>query len=405
MAPEHPHARREERNKNNGTCRCRRSLGASDGGSKRNTMKRIILSGGGTGGHIYPAVAVAEALRRRFGEEVELLFVGAEGKMEMEKVPALGYRIVGLPIAGLQRRLEWRNLLVPFKVLRSIRQARNVIRSFGADVVVGFGGYASAPVLWAAQRMGVPTVIQEQNSYAGVTNKILARGACRICTAYEGMERFFPREKIVLTGNPLRGRFSKSGTPRAEALDYFGFTPGRKVVLVVGGSLGTRSLNEMMKTWLLSLGGGEAPVQVIWQTGKYYEREMQAFLAAHPVRGIWQGAFIERMDYAYAAADLVISRSGACTVSELCLVAKPVLFVPSPNVAEDHQTKNARALADKGAALLVPDAVCRTEAMPRALELLADEEALRRMSRNIEALARPDAAERIVDEIVRVMKR
>ena len=405
MAPEHPHARREERNKNNGTCRCRRSLGASDGGSKRNTMKRIILSGGGTGGHIYPAVAVAEALRRRFGEEVELLFVGAEGKIEMEKVPALGYRIVGLPIAGLQRRLEWRNLLVPFKVLRSIRQARNVIRSFGADVVVGFGGYASAPVLWAAQRMGVPTVIQEQNSYAGVTNKILARGACRICTAYEGMERFFPKEKIVLTGNPLRGRFSKSGTPRAEALDYFGFTPGRKVVLVVGGSLGTRSLNEMMKTWLLSLGGGEAPVQVIWQTGKYYEREMQAFLAAHPVRGIWQGAFIERMDYAYAAADLVISRSGACTVSELCLVAKPVLFVPSPNVAEDHQTKNARALADKGAALLVPDAVCRTEAMPRALELLADEEALRRMSRNIEALARPDAAERIVDEIVRVMKR
>ena len=405
MAPEHPHARREERNKNNGTCRGRRSLGASDGGSKRNTMKRIILSGGGTGGHIYPAVAVAEALRRRFGEEVELLFVGAEGKMEMEKVPALGYRIVGLPIAGLQRRLEWRNLLVPFKVLRSIRQARNVIRSFGADVVVGFGGYASAPVLWAAQRMGVPTVIQEQNSYAGVTNKILARGACRICTAYEGMERFFPKEKIILTGNPLRGRFSKSGTPRAEALDYFGFTPGRKVVLVVGGSLGTRSLNEMMKTWLLSLGGGEAPVQVIWQTGKYYEREMQAFLAAHPVRGIWQGAFIERMDYAYAAADLVISRSGACTVSELCLVAKPVLFVPSPNVAEDHQTKNARALADKGAALLVPDAVCRTEAMPRALELLADEEALRRMSRNIEALARPDAAERIVDEIVRVMKR
>ena len=405
MAPAHPHARREERNKNNGTCRCRRSLGASDGGSKRNTMKRIILSGGGTGGHIYPAVAVAEALRRRFGEEVELLFVGAEGKMEMEKVPALGYRIVGLPIAGLQRRLEWHNLLVPFKVLRSIRQARNVIRSFGADVVVGFGGYASAPVLWAAQRMGVPTVIQEQNSYAGVTNKILARGACRICTAYEGMERFFPKEKIVLTGNPLRGRFSKSGTPRAEALDYFGFTPGRKVVLVVGGSLGTRSLNEMMKTWLLSLGGGEAPVQVIWQTGKYYEREMQAFLAAHPVRGIWQGAFIERMDYAYAAADLVISRSGACTVSELCLVAKPVLFVPSPNVAEDHQTKNARALADKGAALLVPDAVCRTEAMPRALELLADEEALRRMSRNIEALARPDAAERIVDEIVRVMKR
>ena len=251
--------------------------------------------------------------------------------------------------------------------------------------------------------MGVPTLIQEQNSYAGVTNKILARRAGRICVAYEGMERFFPADRIVMTGNPLRGRFSKRGADPKEALACFGFEPDLPVVLVVGGSLGTRSLNEMMKSWILSLGGADAPVQVIWQTGKYYEREMQAFLAAHPTRRVWQGAFIDRMDYAYAAADLVVSRSGAGTVSELCLVAKPVLFVPSPNVAEDHQTKNARALEAEGAAVVVPDAECRTTAMRRALELLADREALRRMSGNLERLARPDAAERIVDEIEKLI--
>lgn len=364
---------------------------------------RIILSGGGTGGHIYPAVAVAEALRRRFGEDIDLLFVGAEGKMEMEKVPALGYRIVGLPIAGLQRRLEWRNLLVPFKVLRSIRQARHTIRDFGADAVVGFGGYASAPVLWAAQRLGVPTVIQEQNSYAGLTNKILAKRAKRICTAYEGMDRFFPAEKIVLTGNPLRGRFLKEGADKTEALRYYGFTSDLPVILVVGGSLGTRSLNEMMKAWLLRT-GGTAPVQVIWQTGKYYEREMQTFLTEHPAVHVWQGAFIERMDLAYAAADVVVSRSGAGTVSELCLVAKPVVFVPSPNVAEDHQTMNARALEEKGAARLVPDCDCRMRAMEEALALAADGQALEAMSRNLEALARPDATERIVDEIMHALQ-
>ena len=347
-------------------------------------MKKIILSGGGTGGHIYPAVAVAEALKRRFGGDVELLFVGAEGKMEMEKVPALGYRIVGLPIAGLQRRMDWHNLAVPLKVLRSIRMAKKTIRDFGADAVVGFGGYASAPVLWAAQRLGVPTVIQEQNSYAGLTNKILARRAQRICVAYEGMDRFFAPGKITMTGNPRRGRFSKEGADRGEALAYYGFRAELPVVLVVGGSLGTRSLNEMMKAWVLRQGGASP--------------------AAHPTGNIWQGAFIDRMDYAYAAADLVVSRSGAGTVSELCLVARPVLFVPSPNVAEDHQTKNARALEAKGAAVVVPDAEARTRAMARAMELLADGEALRRMSENLEKLARPDAAERIVDEIEKVMK-
>ena len=366
-------------------------------------MKRIILSGGGTGGHIYPAVAVAEALKRRLGDEVELLFVGAEGKMEMEKVPALGYHIVGLPIAGLQRRLEWRNLLVPFKVLKSLRKARRTIRDFKADAVVGFGGYASAPILWTAQRMGVKTLIQEQNSYAGLTNKVLAKRAGKICTAYEGMERFFPAERIRLTGNPLRGRFSKEGASRSEALAHFGLSEDKKTILVVGGSLGTRTLNEMMKQWIASL-EGEPQVQVIWQTGKYYEREMQAFLAEHPTVGIWQGAFIDRMDYAYAAADLVISRSGAGTVSELCLVAKPVLFVPSPNVAEDHQTANARALVKEGAAVMVADKVCCEGAMAEAMRLMQDEEALRRMSENLERLARPNAAEDIVDEILKLLE-
>ncbi len=364
--------------------------------------KKIIVSGGGTGGHIYPAVAVAEALRRRLGDDADILFVGAEGKMEMEKVPALGYPIVGLPVAGLQRRLDPKNLALPFKVVRSIRKARRTIRDFGADIVVGFGGYASAPVLWAAQRMGVPTLIQEQNSYAGLTNKILAKGARRICVAYEGMERFFPADKIVRTGNPLRGSFSKSGADRAEALGYYGFTGSLPVVLVVGGSLGTRTLNETMKEWIVRH-EGEAPVQVIWQTGKYYEREMREFLAAHPTKNIWQGAFIDRMDYAYAAADVVIARSGACTVSELCLVAKPTIFVPSPNVAEDHQTKNALALVSEGAALLVPDACAVGRAMDEAVAVLSDKERLGALSAAIERLATPAAAESVADEIMKII--
>lgn len=366
-----------------------------------NMKKRVILSGGGTGGHIYPAVAVAEALRRKWGGDVELLFVGAEGKMEMEKVPALGYRIVGLPIAGLQRRLDPKNLLVPFKVVRSVAAARGIIRDFSADVVAGFGGYASAPVLWAAQRMGVPTVIQEQNSYAGVTNKILARRACRICVAYDGMERFFPADRIVKTGNPLRGNFSRAAAKRPEALEYYGLRADLPVVMVVGGSLGTRSLNEMMKSWIATL-GDEAPVQVLWQTGKYYEAEMRAFLAEHPVRNIWQGAFIDRMDYAYEVADVVVSRSGACTVSELCLVGKPVIFVPSPNVAEDHQTRNAEALVARDAAVMVRDAEAVRCGMERALELLSDSGRLKALAGNIAALGVPDAAERVVRQIEKV---
>lgn len=367
---------------------------------------KVILSGGGTGGHIYPAVAVAEALKRRLGDGVELLFVGAEGKMEMEKVPALGYRIEGLPVVGLQRRLTLRNLQVPFKVAESLRKARRVIREFGADVVVGFGGYASAPVLWSAQRMGIPTLIQEQNSYAGVTNRILASRAKRICVAYEGMERFFPKDRIVMTGNPLRGRLLEQHDPavlKAEGLTYFGLKADKPIVLVVGGSLGTRTLNNMMKANVDRI-TSEGKVQVIWQTGKFYEREMTEFMQSRSSEGIWRGAFIDRMDLAYAVADVVVGRSGAGTVSELCLVGKPAIFVPSPNVAEDHQTKNAMALVRKDAALLVPDSQAVTALFPVVDQLLADPVRMQRMAANIKALGIADSADRIVDELLAVVQ-
>ena len=367
---------------------------------------KVILSGGGTGGHIYPAVAVAEALKRRLGDGVELLFVGAEGKMEMEKVPALGYRIEGLPVVGLQRRLTLRNLQVPFKVAESLRKARRVILEFGADVVVGFGGYASAPVLWNAQRMGIPTLIQEQNSYAGVTNKILASRAKRICVAYEGMERFFPKDRIVMTGNPLRGRLLEQHDPavlKAEGLTYFGLKADKPIVLVVGGSLGTRTLNNMMKANVDRI-TSEGKVQVIWQTGKFYEREMTEFMQSRSSEGIWRGAFIDRMDLAYAVADVVVGRSGAGTVSELCLVGKPAIFVPSPNVAEDHQTKNAMALVRKDAALLVPDSEAVTALFPVVDQLLADPARMQRMAANIKALGIADSADRIVDELLAVVQ-
>ena len=372
--------------------------------NKIERIMRVILSGGGTGGHIYPAVSVAEALKRKYGSRVEILFVGAEGKMEMEKIPALGYEIKGLPVAGLQRKLTLKNLLLPFKVAKSLCRAKRIIREFKADVVVGFGGYASAPVLWSAQRMGVPTIIQEQNSYAGLTNKLLSKRAESICVAYDSMEKFFPKERSVMTGNPLRGRFVADAGNRAEALSFYGLNESMPVVLVVGGSLGTRTLNEMMKAWIVTL-NGEAPVQVIWQTGKFYEREMQEFLKEHPTKNIWQGAFIERMDYAYAAADVVISRSGACTVSELCLVAKPTIFVPSPNVAEDHQTKNAMALVEKGAAEMVRDSEAVQRGMAEAVALAGDAERLERLSANIASLAISDAADRVVSEVEKVLNK
>lgn len=369
-----------------------------------NRKLKIILSGGGTGGHIYPAVAVAEALKQKLGDNVEILFVGAQGKMEMEKIPALGYKIIGLPVAGLQRKLTLRNLAVPFKVLRSIGMARKVLRDFKADAAAGFGGYASSPVLWCAQRMEIPTLIQEQNSYAGATNKMLSSRAKRICVAYEGMERFFPKEKIVLTGNPLRGRFSQNAELRGEALKYFGFEENKPVVLVVGGSLGTRTLNNMMKANVDRI-VAENRLQVIWQTGKYYEREMSEFMQGRADRGIWRGAFIDRMDLAYAAADIVVARAGACTVSELCLIGKSTIFVPSPNVSEDHQTKNAMALVKKQAACIVPDKEAVERVFPEIDHLLAQPETMERMRQNMLHLGISDSASRVAEELINIIKK
>lgn len=369
---------------------------------------RIIVSGGGTGGHIYPAVAVSEALQRRLGERVEILFVGAEGKMEMEKVPALGYSIKGLPVAGLQRRMTAKNLLVPFKVVGSVMKAKKIIKDFRADIVVGFGGYASAPVLWAAQSLHVPTVIQEQNSYAGVTNKILSKRAKRICVAYEGTEKFFPKDKIVMTGNPLRGSFAQCGSDgstvvdmKAEGAKYFGLNADKPIVLIVGGSLGTRTLNNVMKENIDKI-VAEGKFQIIWQNGKFYDKEMSDFMAARKSGGVWRGAFIDRMDLAYAAADVVVSRAGAGTVSELSLVGKPAIFVPSPNVAEDHQTKNAMALVNHDAVLMITDAAARTDLIPAIEALIKDKEKQEKLSANILAMGIEDSADRIVDEILKV---
>ena len=363
-------------------------------------MKRIILSGGGTGGHIYPAVAVAEALKRAWGDEVELLFVGAEGRMEMEKVPALGYRIEGLPVAGLQRALTKsnikNNLLVPFKVVASVRRAKRLIREFKADAVVGFGGYASAPILWAAQRLGVPTLIQEQNSYAGLTNKILSKRAQRICVAYDNMQRFFPAEKITMTGNPLRGNFSDIEFKNKAAYEYFGLSADKPVVLITGGSLGTRTLNSAVMSHLERL-VNEQKFQIIWQTGKFYEKQIDQALEGRELRGIWRGAFIERMDYAYSIADVVVARAGACTVSELSLVGKAVIFVPSPNVAEDHQTKNAQALSSRDAALLIADRDAVAQVIPTVEELLNKPERIRELEVNIKQMGISDSAARIVN--------
>ena len=363
---------------------------------------RIIISGGGTGGHIFPAISIANTFRKRF-PEAEILFVGADDRMEMEKVPAAGYRIVGLPVSGFDRAHLANNIRVAGRLLKSLKLAKKTIREFKPDIAVGVGGYASGPTLWMAASLGIPTLIQEQNSYAGVTNKLLAKKAGKICVAYEGMEKFFPADRIVVTGNPVRQDLEEASDKREEALKFFGLSPDKKTILVVGGSLGARTINRSIQGDLDKLFASDVDVQVIWQTGRYYHEEALKHLKAYRGMPIWCSDFITRMDYAYAAADLVISRSGAGTVSELCLVAKPVVFVPSPNVAEDHQTKNARALERRGAAVVIPDAECRTRAMPRALELLADREALAEMSRRLEALARPDAAERIVDEIVRAM--
>ena len=369
---------------------------------------RIIISGGGTGGHIFPAVSIAGKLRE-LNPDNEILFVGAEGKMEMEKVPAAGFKIVGLPIIGLQRQLSLKNLIgaikVPFKVLESVRKAKRIIREFKPDVAIGVGGYASAPLLWAATSMGIPALIQEQNSFAGLTNKLLGKRVKKICVAYEGMERFFPADRIILTGNPIREAVSFPPTPemKKEAMTFYGLNPDLKHIFIVGGSLGSGTLNRSMRQWISHGCQGGEGVEIIWQCGKYYKAGVDTFMAEREASGmdvsrIHHYDFIARMDLAYAAADLVISRSGASTVSELCAVGKPVIFVPSPNVAEDHQTHNAMALVRKDAAEIVKDADAPEALLPKALELLSDPEKLATMAKNISALALTDAARTIADE-------
>lgn len=361
---------------------------------------RVIISGGGTGGHIFPAVAIANELRRR-QPDAEILFVGANGRMEMTRVPEAGYKIVGLDISGLQRRLTPENLLFPIKVMRAVRKAGKLIEEFRPDVVVGVGGYASAPVLLAATSRGIPALVQEQNSYAGLVNKLLAKRVQRICVAYEGMEKFFPAEKLVLTGNPVRTEIASG--QREEALRFFGLSPDKPVLLVIGGSLGARTLNHATAAALSRL--REAGVQLLWQTGKLYFPEAEKQAASFASDNLKALEFVRRMDLAYAAADVVISRAGALSVSELCLTGKPSILVPSPNVAEDHQTKNALALVTRQAAVLVTDAEAGTRLYDEALGLLQDASRQQQLATNIRALAHPDATTTIVDELLALMER
>lgn len=365
-------------------------------------MYRFIISGGGTGGHIFPAISIANALKERFPDS-EFLFVGALGRMEMERVPQAGYPIEGLPVQGFDRKNMLKNLKVMWNLLRSTRKARRIIKRFRPDVAIGVGGYASAPTLKAASAFGVPTLLQEQNSYAGVTNKLLAKKAARICVAYEGMERFFPKEKIVLTGNPVRQDLFRTSPKAPEAYDFFGLQPDKKTLLIVGGSLGARTINQSVMAHLEELKA--SGIQLIWQTGKFYIDEVRKATSAVAGNGWVVTDFVSRMDYAYAVADLVISRAGASSISELCLLKKPVILVPSPNVAEDHQTQNALALVSRQAAVMVKDADARERLIADALGLIADEARLSALSRNIAGLAQENSAGRIADEVVRLLGR
>lgn len=378
---------------------------------------RIIISGGGTGGHIFPAISIADKIRE-LSPESEILFVGAEGKMEMEKVPTAGYKIIGLPVVGLQRQLNLKNLIndlkAPFKLISSLIKAKRLIKEFGPDIAVGVGGYASAPLLWAAQSAGVPTLIQEQNGFAGLTNKILGKKADCICVAYEGMDRFFPSDKIIMTGNPIRKEIM-SVTPemKAEGLKYYNMSPDKKTILIVGGSLGSGTLNRAMKKWIDNGCQGGENIQVLWQCGKYYKPSIDEYMdearkvgkGGGNLNNITYSDFIGRMDLAYAAADIVISRSGASTVSELCVARKAAIFVPSPNVAEDHQTHNALALVRKNAAMIVKDSEADEELMSKAINLANNSTLISEMEKNISELALPDAAKTIAEEIFKIVAR
>ncbi|MBX2917364.1 MAG: undecaprenyldiphospho-muramoylpentapeptide beta-N-acetylglucosaminyltransferase [Cyclobacteriaceae bacterium] len=361
---------------------------------------RIIITGGGTGGHIFPALAIANEFKGRH-TDAEILFVGAEGRMEMTRVPEAGYKIVGLWISGLQRKLALSNLLFPFKLISSYFKARNILKSFKPHVVIGTGGYASGPILLAATRHNIPCLIQEQNSYAGLTNKQVGNKAQRVCVAYEGMEKYFPQGKIVVTGNPVRKDILDLDNKREKANNYFGFTDKEKTLLILGGSLGARTINESVLEGIDKL--IDARVQVIWQTGKAYYESVKAQVQNKDQRSIRIYDFLKQMDLAYAAADVVVSRAGALAISELCLAKRPSILVPSPNVAEDHQTKNALTLVDADAARMVKDAEAKASLIDESLKLLFDEQQCETLRQNIAKRGKPKATEQIVNEIEKLI--
>jgi UDP-N-acetylglucosamine--N-acetylmuramyl-(pentapeptide) pyrophosphoryl-undecaprenol N-acetylglucosamine transferase len=362
--------------------------------------KKILISGGGTGGHIYPAIAIANEIKKR-DAGTGILFIGAQGRMEMEKVPGSGYKIVALPVNGLQRRLTLQNIVVLYKLLISLGKARKIIKEYNPDVVVGVGGYASGPVLWAATRMGIPALIQEQNSCAGITNRLLGKRAKTICVAYEGMDKYFPGDRIVITGNPVRQEVLDLKNKSAAALEYFNFRGNRKVLLVMGGSLGARTINEsiMKNIGLLQ----KSDIDVIWQTGRLYFESVRKELKGRKTGGIKIVEFITRMDYAYSAADIIIARAGAITISEICATGKPSILVPSPNVAEDHQTKNAMALVRNNAALMIKDSEAEKRLVPEALMLINNNRLIDTLSMNSNKLGIKNSAERIADEIYKLL--
>jgi len=366
------------------------------------SRNKFIISGGGTGGHIFPAIAIANALIKKC-PDAEILFVGANGRMEMEKVPEAGYKIIGLNISGIQRKLTLKNIATLFRLIASLQKAKKIIKQFDPDVVIGVGGYASGPVLRIASSRKIPTLIQEQNSYPGITNKILSKKVDKICVAYEKMEKFFPQEKIVLTGNPVRQDITVLKGKREQAIEMFKLDKNKKTILVVGGSLGARTINNAIldKLGLFK----EHGIQLIWQTGKTFYETAQQACTHYSDSGVGAHAFISKMDFAYAAADMVISRAGAIAISELCLVGKPVILVPSPNVTEDHQTKNALALSDNNAAILIRDTDAQETLVKKAIELINDAALCEKISSNILHFAHKDAAEQIADIVLNMVKK
>ena len=366
-----------------------------------NQQLNVLVSGGGTGGHIFPALSIANEIKRRY-PDARILFVGAEGRMEMEKVPAAGYNIIGLPVSGFDRKHLLRNFKVVARLLKSMGMAKKILKDFKPDIAIGVGGYASGPMLKAAQKQGIPTLLQEQNSYAGVTNKLLAAKADSICVAYEGMERFFPADKIVLTGNPVRRNLLDCGATPEQARQAMGVDPNKKTILIIGGSLGARTINNAIMDGLSKI-GETYNVQVIWQTGKIYDQQCREALQASGVKNVVQMPFISNMDMAYRAADLVVSRAGASSISELQLLGKAAILVPSPNVAEDHQTKNALALVKHDAAIMVTDADASSQLVDTMLNTVADTEKTASLGMNVEKMALRNAAEHIVDEVEKII--